>query len=65
MVKKFLLSLIEEAITYSYWLCLFVAIISTILYVAGLKKAGKYVPVTMVVYFLLECFKNTLGEYIE
>lgn len=56
--KKFLLDLLKESVAYSYWLCLLTAIIATILYVSGLKKAGKYVPVTMVVYFLLECIKG-------
>ena len=64
MIKKLLLGLLEEAINYSYWLCLLTAIIATILYVSGLKKAGKYVPVTMVVYFLLECLKDCIGEYL-
>lgn len=64
MIKKLLLGLLEEAINYSYWLCLLTAIIATILYVSGLKKAGKYVPVTMVIYFLLECLKDCIGEYI-
>lgn len=64
MIKKLLLGLLEEAINYSYWLCLLTAIIATILYVSGLKKAGKYVPVTMVIYFLLECLKDCIGEYL-
>lgn len=64
MIKKLLLGLLEEAINYSYWICLLTAIIATILYVSGLKKAGKYVPVTMVVYFLLECLKDCIGEYL-
>lgn len=62
---KFLFSLLCEAIAYSYWICLIITIVATILYVAGLKKAGKYVPITMVTYFLLECFKNTVGESLK
>lgn len=62
--KKFLLDLLKESVAYSYWLCLLTAIIATILYVSGLKKAGKYVPVTMVIYFLLECLKDCIGEYL-
>ena len=63
--KLFLFSLLKECICYSYWICLLTAMIATILYVSGLKKAGKYVPITMVTYFLLECFKNTVGESLK
>ncbi len=57
---NFIFSLLKDFVSFSYWICLFIAIISTILYVAGLKKAGKYVSVSMVIYFLLECFKATV-----
>ena len=41
----------------SYWVCLFTCMFAIILYVAGMKKAGKYVSISFVVYFMLQCFK--------
>lgn len=41
----------------SYWICLFTCMFAIILYVAGMKKAGKYVSISFVVYFMLQCFK--------
>lgn len=46
----------------SYWICLITSIVSVMLYVAGMKKAGKNVPVSMVVYFLLECLKRCMED---
>lgn len=45
----------------SYWMCLIGCIVALFLYVAGLKKAGKYIPVSFVIYYLLE----TLGLAIK
>lgn len=61
MVNKLFLGLGKDLalgiIDSSYWVCLFVSIFAIILYVAGLKKAGKYVSVSFIVYFLMQCFK--------
>jgi hypothetical protein len=44
----------------SYYPCVIVAIIALILYIGGLKKAGKVVPASMIIYFLLQCFKAAI-----
>lgn len=50
-------STVTQIANKSYYPCLIVAIIALILYVSGQKKAGKYVPLSIIVYFLLQCFK--------
>ncbi|WP_307993072.1 hypothetical protein [uncultured Clostridium sp.] len=61
MIKNFFMDLGKDTalvfINSSYWICLFVCMFAIILYVAGLKKAGKYVSISFIVYFLLQCFK--------
>lgn len=61
MIKNFFADLGKDTaltlINSSYWICLFVCMFAIILYVAGLKKAGKYVSVSFIIYFLLQCFK--------
>lgn len=61
MVKNFFINLGKGTalmvIDSSYWICLFTCLFAIILYVAGLKKAGKYVSISFIVYFLLQCFK--------
>lgn len=44
----------------SYWILLFCCIFSLVLYIAGLKKAGKYVSVTFVLYCFLQAIKGLL-----
>ncbi|MGY5241185.1 hypothetical protein [Clostridium tertium] len=41
----------------SYWICLFICLAALILYIAGQKKAGKYVSISFIVYFVLQCLK--------
>lgn len=64
-IKNLILGILEwivmGIVDASYWICLIGCIIAVFLYVAGLKKAGKYVPVSFVVYYLLE----TLGLAIR
>lgn len=61
MIKKIFMDLGKDTalalINSSYWICLFVCMFAIILYVAGLKRAGKYVSISFIVYFLLQCFK--------
>lgn len=56
--KSALLGLLEWIATgiidSSYWICLIAAIIGVLLYAAGVKKAGKYASVSLVIYVLLE-----------
>ena len=70
MVKEYLgekffnlaFGIVKVTVGCSYWICLITSIVSVILYVAGMKKAGKNVPVSMVVYFLLECLKRCMED---
>ena len=61
VMKDFFINLGKDSalliINSSYWTCLFTCLFAIILYVAGLKKAGKYVSISFIVYFLLQCFK--------
>lgn len=44
----------------SYWICLIICLSALILYIAGQKKAGKYVSISFIVYFILQCMKVVL-----
>ncbi len=61
MIKKFFvnkgINLALSIIDCSYWICLFVCMFAIILYVAGQKKAGKYVSLSFIIYFLMQCCK--------
>jgi len=35
---------------YSFWVCLFIAILSMLMFGFGFKKFGKWVPFSMVIY---------------
>lgn len=53
-IIDFLKLLLGGIITNSFWICLFIAMISLILYIAGIKKAGKYCTASFVIYIVLE-----------
>lgn len=61
MIKNFFEWLGSSTVTQiadiSYYPCLIIALVSLILYMSGQKKAGKYVPTSIVIYFLIQCFK--------
>lgn len=44
----------------SYWVCLFICITALILYIGGQRKAGKYVTLSIVIYFFLQSIKGVL-----
>lgn len=44
----------------SYWICLTACFIALILYIAGLRKAGKYVSISFVIYVVLQAIKGAL-----
>lgn len=44
----------------SYWICLFICLASLFLYIGGVKKAGKYVPASFVIYFVLQSLKGAI-----
>lgn len=61
MIKDFFDWILKSSTTQiannSYYPCVIVAIIALILYISGLKQAGKFIPFSMIVYFLLQCLK--------
>lgn len=44
----------------SYWICLTACLISLLLYIAGQRKAGKYVSISFVIYFILQAIKGLI-----
>lgn len=44
----------------SYWICLIACLIALILYIAGQRKAGKYVSISFVIYCILQAIKGLL-----
>ena len=53
-ILSFLKWVFEGVVANSFWVCLIICMICLLLYVAGLKKAGKYCTISFVVYILLE-----------
>ena len=50
-------SSLNQIISLSYYPLLFTSTICLILYGGGFKKLGKYVPATIIIYFLLQCIR--------
>lgn len=44
----------------SYWICLLACLIAIAMYIAGQKKAGKYVSISFVIYCILQAIKGAL-----
>ena len=44
----------------SYYLCLFISMGALILYIAGVKKSGKFVISSLIVYYFLQCVGSVL-----
>lgn len=44
----------------SYWICLTACLVALILYIAGQRKAGKYVSISFVIYVVLQAIKGVL-----
>lgn len=44
----------------SYWICLASCLIALILYIAGQRKAGKYVSISFIIYVILQALKGVL-----
>lgn len=53
-------SILFGVINYSYWICLFVSIVGIMLYIAGCKKAGRAVSVSIVVYILFQALRMAI-----
>lgn len=59
-VLNFLKWIFMGIVNGSYWICLVACLIALLLYIAGQRKAGKYVTISFVVYFILQAIKGVL-----
>lgn len=61
MIEKFFIEKGKDfalfCIGINYWICLFVCIISIILYATGSKKSGRIASISFIIYFLSQCLK--------
>lgn len=53
-ILKLLKWILSGAVVNAFWICLIICMISLVLYISGLKKAGKYCTVSFIVYIVLE-----------
>lgn len=60
MINNLLNWIARGIIDNSYEICLIVAIISLILYIAGKRKAGKYVTISFALYFILQSLRGLI-----
>lgn len=44
----------------AYFITLFVCLVSIIFYMAGCKRAGKYISYSIITYLILECLKGLI-----
>jgi hypothetical protein len=56
-IIKFLSWLGTSILGGSYWICLILCLAALILYIAGYKKSGKYVGISLLLFFILQCIK--------
>ena len=57
-ITKQLINMTLIASSLSYWICLFIAMFSIILYIIGFKKSGKFITLSLVIYVFFEGIKN-------
>lgn len=60
LAVKLLKYLFKGLVAGSYWICLISCLISLILYIAGQRKAGKYVSISFILYVILQALKGAL-----
>lgn len=56
ILKALLLLIVDN----SKFICLSAALLSLIIYIAGEKKAGRYVSMSVIIYFLLQSLRGVL-----
>lgn len=54
MITDFFKWIFGGVLANSFWICLIISMICLILYISGLKKAGKYCTVSFVIYIVIE-----------
>lgn len=61
MIKEFFVSAGKDValgfIGCSYWICLFVCMLSLIFYMVGSKKSGRVVSISFIIYVLTQALK--------
>lgn len=60
ITEGFLKWILLGVISSSYWICLYICIGAIILYIAGIKKAGKYASASIIIYFICQCLRVAL-----
>ena len=62
MIKDFFfnkfIGILTNICDISYWICLFIAMFSIILYIVGFKKSGKFATLSVLIYVFCESIKN-------
>lgn len=58
MITNFFKWIAIGIIDNSYMICLIICLLALLLYVAGQRKAGKYVSISFVVYFTLQALRS-------
>lgn len=62
MIKDFFFNKFTNILTsfcnVSYWICLFIAMFSIILYIIGFKKCGKVITLSLLIYVFCESMRN-------
>ena len=59
-VVKLLKCFFNGIVASSYWICLISCLIALILYIAGQRKAGRYVSISFILYVILQALKGAL-----
>ncbi len=59
-ILNFIKWIVLGIINGSYWICLIACLIAIAMYIAGQKKAGKYVSISFVIYCILQAIKGLL-----
>ena len=53
-IKTIMTAMLKWFITNSFWLCLTYAMISLLLYVGGVRKAGKHCTISLLIYTITQ-----------
>lgn len=58
MITNSLKWIARGVIDNSYMICLIICLLALLLYIAGQRKAGKYVSISFIIYFTLQALKG-------
>lgn len=56
------LGILNGVINSSEWVCLFICMTALFLYIGGMKKAGKFVPISFIIFYILQSLKLVIKE---